>query len=133
MDRVERWTAPLYILFFVISGAELELSVFTDIAIVAIGLVYIISRSAGKYLGAFGSSKAVKCEKNIVTYLGITLLPQAGVALGMASKAHELGTQGIDKSLIPKIYKEVLQFKNKKKNTNMRRLNNMLLKKPMSQ
>lgn len=95
MDRVERWTAPLYILFFVISGAELELSVFTDIAIVGIGLVYIISRSAGKYLGAFGSSKAVKCEKNIVTYLGITLLPQAGVALGMASKAHELGAQGI--------------------------------------
>ncbi|MBR2849434.1 MAG: cation:proton antiporter, partial [Clostridia bacterium] len=54
MDRVERWTAPLYILFFVISGAELELSVFSDIAIVGIGLVYIISRSAGKYLGAFG-------------------------------------------------------------------------------
>ena len=95
MDRVERWTAPLYILFFVISGAELELSVFTDIAIVGIGLVYIISRSAGKYVGAFGSAKAVKCESNIVKFLGITLLPQAGVALGMASKAHELGEQGI--------------------------------------
>ncbi len=95
MDRVERWTAPLYILFFVISGAELELSVFTDIAIVGIGLVYILSRSAGKYLGAFGSAKAVKCEKNIVKFLGITLLPQAGVALGMASKAHELGEQGM--------------------------------------
>jgi Kef-type K+ transport system membrane component KefB len=95
MERVERWSAPLYIIFFVISGAELELSVFTDIAIVGIGLVYILSRSAGKYFGAFGSSKAVKCEKNIVKFLGITLLPQAGVALGMASKAHELGEQGM--------------------------------------
>ncbi len=95
MDRVDRWTAPLFILFFVISGAELELSVFTELAIVLIGLVYIISRSIGKYTGAFLSSKAVKCDKNIVKYLGITLLPQAGVALGMAIKAEaELGAEG---------------------------------------
>ncbi|MBQ9112923.1 MAG: cation:proton antiporter [Clostridia bacterium] len=94
MDRVDRWTAPLFILFFVISGAELELSVFTDIAIVVIGLVYILARSAGKYLGASISSRAVKCEKNIVKYLGITLLPQAGVALGMAIKAQTLGADG---------------------------------------
>lgn len=95
MDRVDRWTAPLFILFFVLSGAELELSVFTDAAIVIIGIVYIASRSAGKYLGAYFSSKAVKCEPNIVKYLGITLLPQAGVALGMAIKAHELGAEGM--------------------------------------
>ena len=95
MDRVDRWTAPLFILFFVLSGAELELSVFTDAAIVIIGIVYIASRSAGKYLGAYFSSKAVKCESNIVKYLGITLLPQAGVALGMAIKAHELGAEGM--------------------------------------
>ena len=95
MDRVDRWTAPLFILFFVLSGAELELSVFTDAAIVIIGIVYIASRSAGKYLGAYFSSKAVKCEPNIVKYLGITLLPQAGVALGMAIKAHELGAEGL--------------------------------------
>ena len=94
MDRVEGWTAPLYIIFFVLSGAELELSVFTDLAIVGVGLVYILSRSAGKYTGAFASAKAVKCDKNIVKFLGITLLPQAGVALGMASKAHELGKEG---------------------------------------
>lgn len=94
MDRVERWTAPLYVIFFVLSGAELELSVFTDIAIVGVGVVYIVARSAGKYLGAFTSSKAVKCDKNIVKYLGITLLPQAGVALGMASKAQTLGAEG---------------------------------------
>ncbi len=95
MDRIDRWTAPLFIIFFVISGAELELSVFTDIAIILIGIVYIISRSAGKYIGAFISSKAVKCDENIVKYLGITLLPQAGVALGMAIKAEaELGADG---------------------------------------
>ncbi len=95
MDRLDRWTAPLLILFFVISGAELELSVFTDVMIVLIGLVYIFSRSVGKYGGAYLSAKAVHCDKNIVKYLGITLLPQAGVALGMAIKAKaELGEYG---------------------------------------
>ncbi len=98
MDRVDRWTAPLFIIFFVISGAELELSVFMDIMIVVIGLVYILSRSAGKYSGAFLSSKLAGCDDNIVKYLGITLLPQAGVALGMANMAMssaELGAEGI--------------------------------------
>ena len=94
MGRVDRWTAPLFILFFVLSGAELELSVFTDIAIVVIGVVYILARSAGKYFGASISSKAVKCDDNIVKYLGVTLLPQAGVALGMAIKAEQLGPEG---------------------------------------
>ena len=94
MDRVDRWTAPLFVLFFVISGAELELSVFKDPIIVCVGLVYILFRSLGKYLGAFGSAKAVKCDSNIVKYLGITLLPQAGVALGMAIKAEALGSEG---------------------------------------
>ena len=94
MDRIDRWTAPLFILFFVISGAELQLSLFRDPVIVLIGAVYIISRCAGKYLGAFTSSKFVGCNKNIVKYLGITLFPQAGVALGMAIKAEELGELG---------------------------------------
>lgn len=94
MDRADRWTAPILILFFVISGAELELSVFKDIIIVLIGIIYIISRSLGKYFGAYISSKATKCAPNIVKYLGITLLPQAGVALGMALKASELGSDG---------------------------------------
>jgi Kef-type K+ transport system membrane component KefB len=94
MDRADRWTAPILILFFVISGAELELSVFADWAVVIIGLVYIISRSVGKCFGANISAKATKCDPNIVKYLGITLLPQAGVALGMAIKAIELGPDG---------------------------------------
>ncbi|MBQ7898025.1 MAG: cation:proton antiporter [Clostridia bacterium] len=94
MDRLDRWTAPFYILFFVISGAELELSVFADVAIVVVGVVYILARSLGKYSGAFISAKSVKCNPTIVKYLGVTLLPQAGVALGMAIKAEELGAEG---------------------------------------
>ncbi len=94
MDRVDRWTAPLLILFFVISGAELELATFKDLGIVLIGLVYILTRCVGKYFGASISAKATKCDKNIVKYLGITLFPQAGVALGMAIKAEELGPEG---------------------------------------
>ena len=94
MDRVDRWTAPLFVLFFVFSGAELDLSVFSSIAIVVIGIVYIISRSVGKYSGAYLSAKMMKCDDNIVKYLGITLLPQAGVALGMAIKAENLGPDG---------------------------------------
>lgn len=95
MDRLDRWTAPVFILFFVISGAELELSLFKDPLIVLIGLVYIVFRSLGKYLGAAGSAKLVNSEPNIRKYLGITLLPQAGVALGMAMKAHLLGDMGV--------------------------------------
>ncbi len=94
MDRVDRWTSPLFILFFVISGSELELSVFGDGLIVLIGAVYIVFRCFGKYFGARFSSNAVKCDSNIVKYLGITLFPQAGVALGMALKSEALGTQG---------------------------------------
>lgn len=94
MDRADRWTAPILILFFVISGAELELSVFADIAVVIVGLVYIAARSLGKYYGAGISSRIMKCDESIVKYLGITLLPQAGVALGMAIKATELGPEG---------------------------------------
>ena len=94
MDRADRWTAPILILFFVISGAELELSVFADIAVVLIGLAYIASRSVGKYFGAGISARAVKSDPSVIKYLGITLLPQAGVALGMALKATELGPDG---------------------------------------
>jgi len=94
MDRLDRWTAPMFILFFVLSGAELELGSFKNLPVVIIGVVYIISRSLGKYYGAGISSRATKCDDNIIKYLGITLLPQAGVALGMALKAVELGEAG---------------------------------------
>ena len=95
MHKTERWTGPLYVLFFVVSGAELDLRVFADLAVVGIGVVYILSRSAGKILGASVSAKAMKCEPSICKYLGITLLPQAGVALGMSvTVAAEFGAEG---------------------------------------
>ena len=94
MDRLDRWTAPLYILFFVISGAEFDFSLFGNILIVLVGVVYIIFRCLGKYVGAYTSARMVKAEPNVVKYLGITLFPQAGVALGMAMKAYELGSVG---------------------------------------
>lgn len=94
MGAADKWTSPLFALFFVISGAELELSVFTDIAIVCIGVVYIAFRSAGKYIGAYISAKGTRCAPQICKYLGITLLPQAGVALGMCTTAMQLGEQG---------------------------------------
>lgn len=90
MERVDRWTAPLFILFFVLSGAELEFSVFGEWTVVLIGVIFIISRSLGKYFGAFTSAKLAHSDSNIVKYLGIALLPQAGVALGMAMKASTL-------------------------------------------
>ncbi len=94
MDRLDRWTAPLYILFFVISGAEFDFSLFADILIVLVGVVYIVFRCLGKYYGAYASAKFVGAEPNVVKYLGITLFPQAGVALGMAIKAQTLGPEG---------------------------------------
>ncbi len=94
MDRCDRWTAPLFVLFFVLSGAELDFGVFCDTTIIAIGLLYILARSVGKYFGAYVSAKAVGCDSDTVKYLGITLLPQAGVALGMSVTAKELGADG---------------------------------------
>ena len=85
MERTERWTKPLFVLFFVISGASLDLTVFAEPIFILIGVIYILFRSAGKLLGSFGSAKAMRCDEKTVKYLGITLLPQAGVALGMVS------------------------------------------------
>lgn len=85
MERTEKWTKPLFVLFFVISGASLDLTVFKKPVFIFIGVIYILARSVGKILGAFSSAKAMKCDQNTVNYLGITLLPQAGVALGMVS------------------------------------------------
>ena len=95
MDKTDRWTQPLFVLFFVLSGAELELNVFRDVAVISIGLAYIISRSFGKYAGAYASSKIVRCDKETTKYLGVTLLPQAGVALGMSVTVMEFGTIGL--------------------------------------
>ena len=95
MYRTERWTGPVYVLFFVLSGAELDLRIFANLAVVGIGLVYILTRSAGKIFGASVSSRFMGCTDTICKYLGITLLPQAGVALGMSvTVASTFGAEG---------------------------------------
>jgi Kef-type K+ transport system membrane component KefB len=95
MDRMDRWTAPIMVLFFVLSGADLEFSVFGDWAIILVGIIYIIFRSLGKILGANFSAGFMKCAPTIKKYLGVTLLPQAGVALGMSLTAMSLGEPGV--------------------------------------
>ncbi len=90
MERVERWTVPINVLFFVISGAELDLQVLVNPVTLIVGVVYILARSAGKYFGADVSCRLARQPKPIVENLGITLLPQAGVALGMAMTAATL-------------------------------------------
>ncbi|MBR0220362.1 MAG: cation:proton antiporter [Synergistaceae bacterium] len=91
MSRSEKWSAPLYAVFFVLSGAQLELSVFKYPAVTLIGIVYIIARCLGKYFGASWTSSLMGCDDNVKKYLGITLFPQAGVSLGMAISAQVLG------------------------------------------
>ncbi len=95
MEKEEHWTAPIYTVFFVLSGASLRFDVFADAAIVGVGLVYILARCAGKFFGAWLSTTATRCEPNVRKWLGITLFPQAGVALGMCLQATELGEQGV--------------------------------------
>ena len=90
MDRVDGWTMPLNILFFVISGAELDLKVLANPVTLIVGVIYILARSAGKYFGSGLSCRLTGQPKSIVDNLGITLLPQAGVALGMALTAATL-------------------------------------------
>jgi Kef-type K+ transport system membrane component KefB len=90
MNRVDGWTMPLNILFFVISGAELDLQVLVQPVTLLVGVIYIIARSAGKWLGSNLSCRLTRQSKPIVDHLGITLLPQAGVALGMALTAATL-------------------------------------------
>jgi len=90
MERIDNWVMPLNILFFVISGAELDLQVLAQPVTIILGILYILARSAGKYYGAAISCRLTKQSKPITDNLGITLLPQAGVALGMALTAASL-------------------------------------------
>ena len=89
-ELMDRWVSPVNILFFVLSGAELDLNILANPMVLLLGVVYIASRSLGKISGSYVSCKATRCSEKIQKYLGITLLPQAGVALGMAAEAAEL-------------------------------------------
>lgn len=87
MGKTDKWTMPLYVLFFVISGAELDFTVFSSLAVIGVGLAYVVFRSLGKCIGAHFSAEATHCPPSVVKYLGITLLPQAGVSIGMSITA----------------------------------------------
>ena len=100
MARVDGWTAPLFVLFFVLSGAELNLKILSNPVVLLVGLVYIVFRSLGKYSGAYFSCAVTKCSDKIKKHLGITLLPQAGVALGMALTAQQLADGEVVRSVV---------------------------------
>lgn len=100
MARVDGWTAPLFVLFFVLSGAELNLQVLSSPVVLLIGAVYIVFRSLGKYLGSYSSCAMMKCSDSIKNHLGITLLPQAGVALGMALTAQQLADGAMVRNVV---------------------------------
>ena len=102
MLQADRWSGPAITLFFVLSGAALQFDVFTDVSVILIGVVYILFRSLGKYFGAHWSAKLVGSPETVRKYLGITLLPQAGVALGMCATAYRV-LGGADGALIRNI------------------------------
>ena len=100
MDRVDRWTGPLNMLFFVLSGADLNLNVLSNPLVLIVGLIFIAFRSLGKISGAYLSCGLEKTSSTIQKYLGITLLPQAGVALGMALTARNLSDGEIVRNVV---------------------------------
>ena len=100
MGRIDGWTTPLNVLFFVISGAELDLNVLAQPVTLLVGILYIIARSAGKYFGASWSCRLTGQPKTITDHLGITLLPQAGVALGMAITAASLPDGALARNVV---------------------------------
>ena len=100
MSRIDGWTTPLNVLFFVISGAELDLNVLAQPVTLLVGVLYIIARSAGKYYGSAFSCRLTGQSKPITDHLGITLLPQAGVALGMAITAATLPDGALARNVV---------------------------------
>lgn len=100
MERLDRWTTPLSILFFILSGAELDLKILRNPLVLLIGIIFILTRSLGKILGAYGSCALSGCDQKTRKYLGITLLPQAGVALGMAITASTLSDGSMVRNVV---------------------------------
>lgn len=100
MERLDRWTTPLSILFFILSGAELDLKILRNPTVLLIGIVFILTRSLGKITGAYGSCALSGCDEKTRKYLGITLLPQAGVALGMAITAAALSDGSMVRNVV---------------------------------
>ncbi len=100
MERVDGWTTPLFIIFFVLSGAELDISVFRSGTVILIGVTFLVFRAIGKYFGAYSSAKLMGCDSKVCKYLGITLLPQAGVALGMSTQVGDLSGASLIRNIV---------------------------------
>ena len=113
IELMERWTPFLFTLFFVLSGCHLATSAFNIfkssssakelLPVMIVFITYIVMRSLGKYFGAFAGCKITKQSDSITKYLGLTLLPQAGVAIGMAnqiSKIEEFSTGNIGNIIV---------------------------------
>jgi Kef-type K+ transport system membrane component KefB len=81
-DSVNDFVAPFYVLFFTFAGASLNLSVLLSVG--GIGIAYIFARGIGKYLGAFVGGKLAKAEKKVTNFLGLGLLPQGGISIGLS-------------------------------------------------
>lgn len=110
MDKTDRWSQPVLILFFVLSGAALKLDIFKTPVAVGIGVAYIISRTIGKYLGAYSSCKITKCEPKTQKYLGVTLFPQEGVALGMTLTVMKYGMEVPEFSNLASLVRSIVLF-----------------------
>ena len=103
IERIDGITPPLYMLFFVISGASLDITIFGSkgaLTLTIIALIYIFARCAGKWLGAYFGSRATNAEANVQKYLGFTLFPQAGVAIGLATTANQAFPDSHQASLV---------------------------------
>ena len=93
LDVMDRFTSPIYMMFFVISGASLDLTIFFNkngLVVLIIAVTYVICRFVGKWLGAFSGASITRCEPKVKKYLGFALIPQAGVAIGLATTAYNL-------------------------------------------
>ena len=102
LDVMDRFTSPIYMMFFVISGASLDLTIFFNrngLIVVGIAVTYVLFRVIGKWLGAFTGATVTKCEEKIRMYLGFALIPQAGVAIGLATTAYTLFNKNPDTAL----------------------------------
>ncbi|HOR20922.1 MAG TPA: cation:proton antiporter [Bacilli bacterium] len=108
VEGVDRWTPPLFMFFFILSGAELDVRVIVTVGL--IGVVYIVARSVGKYFGAYLGALSTKSDKNIRHYLGFALLPQAGVAIGMAKVVSEEMPSDIGVKIVTVVLCSVLFF-----------------------
>lgn len=83
-SAVNDFTTPFYILFFTLAGASLDLGILrTDILIGLLAIFYILARGSGKYIGAHLGARRAKAEPEVIKYLGLALLPQGGVSIGL--------------------------------------------------